>query len=149
MTGQLDYFEDDEFQGWAPQMAAELKVKTDLFRHLWGAPVRVSPAAGAVGRHGGGASQHNIDRWGEVLAVDLLPSGIRTREDAHRAIETARQCGFRGIGFYPHWNPSPGLHVDTRRGRKMADPALWGGVATPEGQKYVSLSEAVAEMREF
>lgn len=137
----MDYFTDDEFREWVGQMAAELLVKLDLFRHRWGAPVTISPVRGALGRHSGNSkSGHNVDYWVEVNATDVMPEGIETRDDAERAVRLARECGFRDIGFYPHWNPSPGLHLGTRPVNRMDSPATWGGYRDEAGKQHTDIS---------
>lgn len=118
-------------------MNADLLTKLDAFRDQWGAPVQISPAAGGIGRHNGGDdhSQHNIDRWGEVRAVDVFPMVeirpgqyryMSTREDRQRAHDTARAVGFTGIGLYTDTKPGNMLHVDTREGSRVA---TWSRVA--------------------
>lgn len=138
----MDYFEDWEFRGWGGRMAAELTVKLDLFRHRWGAPVDVSPVPGAIGREAGpwATTGHNVGYWGEVMAIDVMPRGIKTRADAERAVRLARECGFRDIGFYPHWRPSPGLHLGTRPTNRMDSPATWGGYRDERGKQRTDIS---------
>lgn len=138
----MDYFTDDEFREWYDRMAAELLVKLDLFRHRWGKPVNVSPVRGALGRHAGpnATTGHNVDKWGEVNAADVLPEGIETRADAERAVRLAHECGFRDIGFYPHWRPSPGLHLGTRPTNRMESPATWGGYRDEAGKQHTNIS---------
>lgn len=147
----MDYFTDDEFRQWLDMMHAELLTKVDLFRHRWGAPVHISPVVGAIGRDGGkSTSGHNWEYWGEVMAVDVLPAGIETRADAERAVRIAHECGFRDIGFYPHWSPSPGLHLGTRPTNRMDDPATWGGYRDENGKQRtdISLQAAIELMLE-
>lgn len=121
----LKYFSPDEFGPWYPQVSAALLQKIDAFRERWGAPVRISPAEGAIGRHGGESSksQHNVDYWGEVRALDvfpMVPNGLggyrymKTLEERQRAVELARAVGFVGIGVYVDTVPGNMLHVDVR-----------------------------------
>lgn len=135
----LQYFTREEFGDWLFYMSPRLLVMLDVFRHRWHAPVAISPVDGALGRHAGDSTtQHNVDVYGEVRAADLLPNGMDTREDMERAIRLAQSLGFTGIGIYPDWKPSPGLHLDVRHEKKPGHPAIWGAVKTREGQKYVS-----------
>lgn len=129
-------FKPEEFQGWYNQCDLNLLDKLDKFRDLWGAPVMVSPAHGAVGRQLGkdATSQHNIDRWGWVKAVDVMPKGMLERADMERAIRLAEEAGFTGIGVYPFWHPFPGLHLDVRDSPD-GRVATWAGV--PKGGKQV------------
>jgi hypothetical protein len=144
----MQYFEPSEFGPWWPDMSRELLQKLDKFRGLWGAPVEVSPAAGGIGRHlgPGDTSQHNIDRWGKVLAVDLFPkvpagrSGYRymsTRADRARALRCAKQAGFSGIGLYTDTRPGNMVHLDVRQTEAVA---LWSRI----NGNYLGINEAIA-----
>lgn len=137
---KLKHFKASEFGGWWPLMNRDLLLKLDEFRERWGVPVQISPASGAIGRETkGSASQHNVLRWGEVRAVDVMPVGMTTEAAKRRAVEIARDVGFTGIGLYPDWQPWPGLHLDVRADREPGDPAEWAGVKTVRGQEYVAL----------
>ncbi len=152
----LYYFDRHEFGDWAFYMAPRLLVLADSFRHQWGAPITVrfkwddNNVAGRLGRHLGESakSDHNVDRWEEVRGMDCFPSGITTRQDAQRAIDLARSIGFTGIGFYPHWQPSPGLHLGVRTDRKPGSPAMWGAIRPDRDapQRYVSMCLALEQM---
>lgn len=133
----LKHFTPSEFGLWWPLMNAELLTKLDAFREAWGAPVKISPASGGIGRHQGsdGTSQHNIDKWGEVRAVDVFPlvevrpgeyRYMNSQADRARAFNTAKQVGFRGIGLYTDTTPGNMLHVDTRDADRVA---TWSRVA--------------------
>lgn len=147
MELELRYFMSREFQGHWERINVDLLVGLDEFRHQWGAPVRVSPAPGAIARFdgAGGTSQHNVDRWGETRAVDVMPYGITSRIDFLRAVDIARGVGFTGIGVYPDWKPLPGLHLDWRDDRTAGDPAMWGAYRPADGgpQRYVSVAAAL------
>jgi len=142
----LTYFRPGEFfragVDWWPLMSAELLTRLDTFRARLGAPVEISPAEGAVGRRLGRAdsSQHNIDRWGEVRAIDVMPVGV----PLERAYQVAREVGFTGIGLYPDWSPRPGLHLDVREDRTASAPALWAGINDGGTQRYVAISRVIA-----
>jgi hypothetical protein len=144
----LHYFHPDEFvshgRDWLPDISPSLLVRLDILRHQWGRRITVSPAFGAIGRVAAGSnSQHNIEKWGEVRAIDIMPAGIATMGNAHDFYLLCLDLGFTGIGFYPHWKPNPGFHLDVRQDRKPGDPATWGGVAGESGQVYVSINDAV------
>lgn len=145
---KLEYFSDTEFHGYFELISPRLLVLLDLFRFRWGGPVDISPAPGAVGRYVGPdkGSDHNIDKWGEVRAVDVMPRGLATVYDMRRAVELARDCGFTAIGIYPHWRPSAGLHLGVREGRKMGEPAMWGAVRKNGRQTYTTWHEAMIAM---
>lgn len=99
----------------------------------------LSPAPGALGRHlgPGDTSTHNVDEYGELLAADVMVSGVPLVE-AYRIARDLRL--FNGLGVYPHWRPSPGLHLDMRPTRTAGNPALWGRI----GAEYVGVSVALA-----
>lgn len=136
----LRYFSPEEFGPWWPQMSRDLLFKLDEFRHRWGAPVIISPAEGSLGRHQGhvGESQHNVDAWGEVRAVDVFPKvngRYMTRAaDRRRAYEIAQEVGFTGIGLYTDTTPGNMLHVDVRPGNRVAKWSRVGGDYLDIGQ---------------
>lgn len=151
-TGQVRFFEPWEFERngvqWWHQMSPRLLILLDVFRFQWGAPVRVSGHELAVGRKLGpdALTQHNVDRYGEVRAVDVQPQGMLDRDDAQRAIMLAEAIGFTGIGLYPHWAGGAGLHLDIRHERDPGYPNTWGGVRRAAGQMFVSLQDALEAM---
>jgi hypothetical protein len=133
----LRYFNESEFGQWWPYMSTELLTKLDEFRHRLGFPVIISPAAGSLGRNLGytDTSQHNIDMWGEVRAVDVMFSNTI---DLEHAYNIAKAVGFTGIGAYPDWKPNHGLHLDVR----IAPLALWSGILEGGKQVYKSITQA-------
>ncbi len=138
---ELVYFSPGEFYGWFDQMSPELLRKLDIFRDLWGAPVVVSSHKNAIGRHLGptDTSQHNIDKWGEVRAIDVFPQGLNS-VSAKRAFDLAKAAGFSGIGLYNDTNPGWMMHLDVRSHRTSANPAKW---ARNQG-KWVGIQELIA-----
>ena len=142
----LEHFKNKEFREWVEKMSPKLLAYLDLFRHRLGRRIQISPVNGALGRNGEGKSQHYWENWGEVRAVDVLPEGMLYVEDARTAVRLAIECGFTGIGLYPHWRPSPGLHLDVRDTAKMGSPALWGAMKIvkdgKESQQYITLEKA-------
>lgn len=144
------FFSPREFQGWATMMDVTLLVRLDTWRALWGKPIAISSHPRGVGREveegkPGYDSQHNYVQWRQVRAVDCIPSGITTADDLRRARDLAIDAGFTGVGVYPHWRPSPGVHVDTRRSNVPGEPALWGAVQPDrdQAQQYVSAEAAL------
>ncbi len=137
-TMQLRYFTSDEFGEWWPYMSTELLSRLDEFRHRLGVSVQISPAEGAIGRHDGlGTSQHNVDMWGEVRAVDVMPKGATLAQ----AYEIAKAVGFTGIGLYPETSPYPMIHLDVRPGIL----ATWSGFRNGGGEwDYRGVGEALA-----
>lgn len=143
----IENFKKQEFREWFHRMSPRIICFIDLLRHKWGYPIDVSRHPHALGRNGKGTSQHFWENWGEVRAIDCHPRRILTADDARRIVDLAIDCGFTGIGFYPQWNPRPGLHLDVRDNRKMGDPAMWGGVLNGNGKQiYVSMDEAFTVM---
>ena len=136
---KLKHFSPSEFGIWWPLMNEDLLLKLDQFREEWGAPVVISPAPGGIGRTGGAgdSSQHNIDVWIRVRAIDVFPQvispegrrGIVTGAERQRAYEVAKKVGFTGIGLYTDTRPSNMVHLDVREDRRPGDPAKWSRVA--------------------
>ncbi len=142
---KLSHFSSNEFQGYYDQVSPKLLIMIDTFRDRWGHPVYISPASGAVGRHNGDSdtSQHNLDKWGEVRALDLMPTvdgRSMTAADAERAVSLAKEIGFTGIGVYSDTSPYWLLHVDVREDRLSGSPATWGRIAGI----YTGLAEVLA-----
>ncbi len=77
MNIDLRYFHEDEFREWKGRMIVRLLVLEDTLRHQWGDKITVSPVEGALGRHKGphAMTQHNVDMWGEVRAMDQFLKG--------------------------------------------------------------------------
>lgn len=101
-------------------------------------------APGAVGRRAPKTekSLHNVNLWGKVKAVDILPTGMVTKEDFKKAFEIAKEVGFTGIGVYPDWVPQPGLHVDNRPGVAKGKPAKWSAFRINGQQVYFHIDKA-------
>lgn len=113
----MQHFESHEFREWWEFMDVDLLIKLDLFRERWNNIVDISPAHGSLGRNDGDSkSYHNVDKYGQVRAVDIFPRGL-TRQNAALAVEIAESCGFGGIGVYTDTKPSMMLHLDNRSGR--------------------------------
>jgi hypothetical protein len=148
---RLQYFHKDEFVAraaagghmidWSNDMDRRLLVLLDGARSMWGNAIRISNADGSIGRLAG-SSRHSLAQWGSVMAVDVVPAGIKSRADAERFYYMAKQIGFGGIGCYPEWNQGVGFHLDSR-GCEPYKPACWGVV----GGSYVSLHETFNSMR--
>jgi len=151
-TMDLEHFDPAEFGGSFPVTAAPILRALDQFRDDLGEPIQVSPAPGAVARTlgPGSSSLHNITKYGQTYAVDvLIPPGHSLRE-TYRAARAARL--FSGLGVYPDWQPRPGLHLDVRHRAPSnptpeaspSDPARWAGVDDGDGgQRYVAIDEVI------
>lgn len=150
----MRYFKVSEFFrggiSWYEYMSFDLLDRLDEFRLHWGNPVSISPHDDSVGRQLGSQSKsyHNIDRHGEVKAVDVMPFEMNDSVSAIEAIRLARHVGFYGIGLYPDWrigeHSRPGLHLDIRPFDQYRD---WGAYRNAEGiQVYTSCYEAILKM---
>lgn len=130
---------------WYDQMDPRLLVLLDVARFQWDKPIAISAHPEAIGRQlGDSLSDHNIDRWGKVMGIDVMPEGINTTEDARAFRLLARDLGFTAIGFYPHWKPRPGFHLGVRADREMGKPAEWGFVRVNEKSvAQVSINDAM------
>lgn len=140
----MEYFSQSEFGEFWDLMDPDLLVVMDKFRELWGRPVLVSPAPGAIGRTTG-SSFHNYAKHGKVKAIDLMPRFMHTAADRKLAFECATMAGATGIGLYPDWHPSQGIHIDVgvRPGRGVHNPAKWAGVRRGGKQVYVGIEEVI------
>ena len=146
------YFTPDEFYrpavkdgqiiDWTKRLCPRLLVLYDVQRNMWGQRISVSNGDGTVGRESGG-SEHSIMIDGIVRAIDCVPDGVLTVNDAERFYGLAYRIGFTSVGFYPQWNQGAGFHLGTRTDRRPGYPATWGYV---DGQ-YVSLQAAFDCMR--
>jgi len=132
----VNHFTSKEFRGW--KMSLRLIVMLDLFRERLKKKVNVSKNKDAIGRMGEGTSQHFFEMFDEVRAIDVIPEGM-TKDNAEEYIKIAEECGFTGVGIYPHWAQGPGLHLDVRD----AFLAKWGAVYQDDVQVYVSVEEAI------
>lgn len=152
-TGNVRYFEPWEFerQGrqWWNDLSPRLLIMLDVLRHRWGKPIHISDDLYAIGRRLGqrGTSQHNIDHYGEVRAVDIKPDGIANKEDAYAFCLLAMELGFTGVGWYV-WNDSWFAHVDVRHDRQPGYPATWGEVLVDGNRTRVSMNDALEAMPE-
>jgi hypothetical protein len=141
---KLDYFTAKDFGVWWPFIDNDLLIGIDDFRRSLGVPVTISPAPGAIGRTSGKDknSQHYLLSGGKVRAVDVM---IPNNVPMETAFNVAKNIGvFAGIGLYPDWRPTHGLHLDTRTNKTPQNPATWSGIRTASGQVYRSVSEGFA-----
>lgn len=131
----LQFFSLEEYREWADDMSTRLLVLMDVLRFALGSAVNISLHSRSLGREDGKGSRsaHNIDYWGEVLAVDFFVSGVYYREQAESVVDHMRRLGFTGIGVYTGTRNNQGqlqvmFHGDVRPTRDMGDPAEWGRV---------------------
>jgi len=129
------HFSAEEFREWSDDMSARLITMLDVLRFRLGSPIEVSGSEYALGRNlGRGAmSAHNIDEWGEVLAVDCFVRGVHGRAQAEYVVNEAKAIGFTGIGVYSDTYNNKGeeqvmFHFDVRPNEFMGLPATWGRV---------------------
>jgi len=154
---KLYHFEHAEFiragRDWWLDMDQGLLVKLDVLRKLWGKPIHLSKNGKAIGRLGGRGdlSQHNLNKWGAVRAVDCYPDGLETEDDVRRFLSLARHVGFTGYGAYHGIPRGIMVHLDVRHDRQPDDPATWGGLVAPDEAgawrtRYVSLDDVLKEL---
>lgn len=147
----IENFAASEFHGHFDLMSGRLLAFLDLLRFQLGRPIEISKAAGAVARFNGkqSRSEHNVDFWRAVLAVDCFIAGIQTRDEVEMVVQKCTELGFTGIGIYPQWRNNKGevqcgFHLGVRPSKKMGDPATWGFV----NGEYVSIIKALDSMKQ-
>lgn len=154
MKIELKYFSDKEFGKWADKMSLVLLVLLNALREQTGFRITLSPVKGAIGRNDGenGTSQHNFDKWGEVLAVDFNmeheDGTPLTADEALEVCRKAKRLGFNGIGVYTAWKQGPGFHMDVR---DVDDFRSWGWVGDVDekgNQIYVGFDVALKQWGE-
>jgi len=144
------HFSAEEFRDWADDMSPRLVTMLDILRFRLGSPIAVSGSEYALGRNlgRGKMSEHNIDEWGEVLAVDCFIGGVYNRIQAEAVAHEAEAIGFTGIGVYSDTRNNQGqeqvmFHLGVRPNELMGSPATWGRISG----KYTSLMAAVQSLK--
>ena len=144
------HFEAEEFREWSEDMSARLVTMLDVLRFKLGSPIAVSASEYALGRNlgRGKMSEHNIDEWGEVLAVDCFIGGVYNRAQAEAVAHEAEGIGFTGIGVYSDTHNNRGeeqvmFHLGVRPNELMGSPATWGRV----NGEYTSLMAAIQSLK--
>ena len=143
------HFNQEEFREWAEYMSPRLVTMLDVLRFRLGSAIETSESEYALGRNlgVGKMSEHNIDEWGEVLAVDCFVSGVYNRAQAEAVVYEAEGIGFTGIGVYSDTRNNQGqeqvmFHLGVRPNELMGSPATWGRISG----KYTSLISAVQSL---
>jgi hypothetical protein len=144
------HFSAEEFREWSDDMSARLVTMLDVLRFKLGSPIEISLSEYALGRELGRneLSEHNIDEWGEVLAVDCFIGGVYNRAQAEAVVYEAEEIGFTGIGVYSDTHNNQGddqvmFHLGVRPNELMGSPATWGRISG----KYTSLIAAVQSLK--
>ena len=144
------HFSAEEFREWSDDMSARLITMLDVLRFRLGRPIAISASEYALGRNLGRneLSEHNVDEWGEVLAVDCFISGVYNRIQAEAVAHEAEQIGFTGIGVYSDTRNNQGqeqvmFHLGVRPNELMGSPATWGRV----NGEYTSLMAAIQSLK--
>ena len=144
------HFSAEEFREWADDMSGRLVTMLDILRFVLGSPIEISLSKYALGRElgRGKMSEHNIDEWGEVLAVDCFISGIYNRAQAEAVVHEATGIGFTGIGVYSDTHNNYGeeqvmFHLGVRPVEQMGSPATWGRV----DHDFTSLIAAIQSIK--
>ena len=144
------HFDAEEFREWSDDMSPRLVTMLDVLRFKLGSPIEISLSEYALGRNLGRneLSEHNVDEWGEVLAVDCFVSGVYNRAQAEAVVYEAEGIGFTGIGVYSDTRNNQGqeqvmFHLGVRPNELMGSPATWGRISG----KYTSLIAAVQSLK--
>ena len=144
------HFDAEEFREWSDDMSARLITMLDVLRFKLGSAIEISASEYALGRNlgVGKMSEHNIDEWGEVLAVDCFISGVYNRAQAEAVAHEATAIGFTGIGVYSDTHNNRGeeqvmFHLGVRPNEDMGSPATWGRV----DHDYTSLMAAIQSIK--
>ena len=144
------HFNQGEFREWSDDMSARLVTMLDVLRFKLGSPIEISLSEYALGRNlgRGKMSEHNIDEWGEVLAVDCFISGVYNRAQVEAVVYEATGIGFTGIGVYSDTHNNYGeeqvmFHLGVRPNEQMGSPATWGRV----DHDYTSLMAAIQSLK--
>jgi hypothetical protein len=144
------HFSAEEFREWSDDMSPRLVTMLDVLRFKLGSPIEISASEYALGRNlgRGKMSEHNIDEWGEVLAVDCFIGGVYNRAQAEAVVYESEGIGFTGIGVYSDTRNNQGqeqvmFHLGVRPNEDMGSPATWGRISG----KYTSLIAAVQSLK--
>jgi len=144
------HFTQEEFREWSDDMSPRLVTMLDVLRFRLGSAIEISASEYALGRNlgVGKMSEHNIDHWGEVLAVDCFIGGVYNRAQAEEVAREAKAIGFTGIGVYSDTHNNYGeeqvmFHLGVRPNELMGSPATWGRISG----KYTSLIAAVQSLK--
>jgi len=144
------HFTQEEFREWAEDMSPRLVTMLDVLRFRLGSAIEISGSTYALGRElgRGDLSEHNIDHWGEVLAVDCFVRGVYNRAQAEAVVYEAEGIGFTGIGVYSDTHNNYGVeqvmfHFGVRPTELMAAPATWGRV----DHDYTTLMAAIQSLK--
>ena len=144
------HFTQEEFRDWAEDMSPRLVTMLDVLRFSLGSAIAISASEYALGRELGRneLSEHNIDHWGEVLAVDCFIGGVYNRAQAEAVVYEAEGIGFTGIGVYSDTHNNQGeeqvmFHLGVRPNELMGAPATWGRV----DHDYTSLMAAIQSIK--
>jgi len=144
------HFSQEEFREWAEDMSPRLVTMLDVLRFRLGSVIEISGSDYALGRElgRGKMSEHNVDEWGEVLAVDCFVRGVYNRAQAEAVVYEAKAIGLTGIGVYSDTRNNQGkeqvmFHFGVRPTEMMGSPATWGRI---DG-KYTSLMAAIQSLK--
>ena len=144
------HFSAEEFREWSDDMSPRLVTMLDVLRFRLGSAIAVSASEYALGRNigRGKMSEHNIDHWGEVLAVDCFIGGVYNRAQVEAVVYEATGIGFTGIGVYSDTHNNEGeeqvmFHLGVRPTEMMGSPATWGRV----DHDYTSLIAAIQSIK--
>lgn len=139
-------FKESDFRGWYKDMDHGLLEVIEKFAESLDYDIFISPASGGIGRRMSPTAKsfHNITKYGKVQAIDLMINKTLTPDEWRDVFEKAKLAGATGIGLYPDWNPTNGVHLDVgkRPGKSPDNPAKWSAYRVNGKQKYFSIDKA-------
>jgi len=104
--GRVRFFKKDEWLKDPDKVSPDLVLAMDRLREVAGVPILIHVAWEESGH--ATKSYHY-----QGLAVDFHFATGMTCQEEYRVITDLGLFG--GVGFYPHWKPRPGWHVDLRK----------------------------------
>lgn len=103
---RVRYFKRDEWPKDPDKVSPNLVLAMDRLREVAGVPILIHVAW----EESGHASQ-SYHYKGQAVDFHFAP-GLTHQEEYQRIADLGL---FGGVGFYPHWGPRPGWHVDLRK----------------------------------
>lgn len=124
----IRHFKPSENWGDVSKIDFQLVKTLDSFRDYIGTPIQIT--CGTQGKH----VENSMHYLGKAVDI-VFPSS--DKDLLFDFFMCAVRFPFGGIGLYPDWKPSGGLHLDVR---SAPFKALWVGQKTDAGQVYLPMS---------
>jgi uncharacterized protein YcbK (DUF882 family) len=110
MNWPYQHFRPSEFGAGVENIDPALFLLLDMIRARAGVPVHIHPPAFTQSGHST-KSQHYL---GKAADFHFGP-GLTHEQEMQILIDCLAEMGITGgLGFYPHWSPRPGWHIDVR-----------------------------------